>query len=173
MLQQLTNQELKDVADVMFQTRVSAGAKFFSRKQSIYYCLGFSFLCILASSPLSQLSIQLGQFCLMVSILLMALAAYIFFYIRGVKKNVQKMVKSRIGDPIEVVVHNDHIRYNNQNFAYKNLNRAFEYKNLIFLTIGQNFMVVKSSDEILKVIKNHQRMKYVRYKKPFNLFAND
>lgn len=173
MLQQLTNQELKDVADVMFETRISAGSRFFSRKQSILYCLGIALLLFMASMPLSELSIQLGQFCLMACILLIALAAYIYFYIRGVKKNVQSMVKSKIGEPIEVIVKNEYVRYNKQNFSYTKLDGAFEYKGLIFLTFAQNFMVVKSSDEILEIIKKHPRLNYARYKKPFNLFPKD
>lgn len=173
MLQQLTNQELKDVADVMFQTRISAGSKFFSRKQSIFYCLAISFLLFMASMPLSQLSVQIGQFCLMIAILLIALAAYIYFYIRGLKKNVFKMVKSRIGDPIEVEINREYVLYNEQKFPYKKLNRAFEYKGLVFLTFGQNFMVLKPTDDTLKMIKSNQRLKYTQFKKPFNLFPKD
>ena len=173
MKQELTKQELKDVADVMVETRVVANPHFFSKKRSILYCVLVSVLLFFGSMTLAQLNTQLGQFCLMVCIITLAMAVYIYINIRGMKKDISKMVTDKIGKPIEVVINKEYIRYNKQNFAYTSLDRAFEYNGLFYLTFGQNFMIVKSSPEIMKVVEEHPNLKYVRYKRPFNLFSKD
>lgn len=173
MIQELSNQELKDVTEVMLKTRIAQKPTFFSKKQSIIYTILIGIVLFMSSISLAQLNKQLGQFCLMLALISMAVAAYIFFYIRGLKKNIRQMVSKKIGKPIEVKVSKDFIRYNGKSYAYKNLDRAFEYHGLMYLTFDQNFMVVKNSDELMKCIERNSHLNYVRYKKPFNLFSED
>lgn len=173
MIQQLTKQELNDIADVMIKTRVASKSKLLNQKQTIIYCLLLAVILYVASFSLVQFNVQLGQFCMLMFFAMIALAAYIYFYQRGLKKNIQKMVSSKLQDPIEVNIMAEHIRYNGKNYAYKSIDRMVEYKSLFYLTMGTDFMVVKDDGTLMKLIDKNPSFKYVRYKKPFNLFEKD
>ena len=171
MIQQLTTNELKDVTNVMVKTRALTKNKFLFKNSTMLFLVAASFFLVTGSSSIAYKDLKAAQICLALAFFLFALAAYIWFFLRGLRKNVRKMIAKRLGNPIKVDVNTSYIRYNGTNIPWSKIQKAATFHGLMFLVFEQNFIVVKSNENIIEIAKNTKNANYCEYKNPFNLFS--
>ena len=170
MTQNLTKKELDDVVDVMLYTKMNQSKHRLLKKENFKYAILMGFIFYFGFATTLRSSEIIAKIALLIALVCFGLAAYIFFFHRGLKKNVRKMIQSRIGVPFDVTITKTHVRYNGSNIPWSKIEKIIEYKDLFFCVIGQNFLVLKPQEELNKVINVYKNTKYVRYNQPFTLF---
>ena len=170
MKQKLSKDELKDVVDVMVCTRMHQNPRSLLKSQNVKYALILGFGTYIIFGTTASTMPSLSKVMLVISVFSFLFAAYVWSYLRGLKKNVRKMIEKRIGDPISVSIDKTFVRYNGTNIPWRKIERIIEYKSLYFCVFGQNFIVLKAQPELNKVIESVKDTKYMKYKRPFTLF---
>lgn len=170
MTQNLSKKELNDVAEVMLYTKMHQSKHRLLKMENLKYAIAMGFIFYFGFSTTLASSEIVAKFALLLSLFSFGLAAYIFFFNRGLRKNVRKMIERRIGVPIDVTITKSYIRYNGTNISWDKIEKIIEYKDLYYCVFGQNFIVIKANSELNKVIDVQKSSKYVRYNQLFTLF---
>ena len=171
MTQNLSKRELNDVVDVMLYTKMNQSHRRLLRPQNIKYMIVMGMIFYFGFASTLAQSETIAKFALVLCILTFGLAIYVFFYNRGLKKNVRKMIEGRIGVPFDVTITKSYIRYNGTNVPWSKIEKIIEYKDLFYCVFGQNFLVLQPQYALNEVIKSEKSDKYVRYKQIFTLFS--
>ena len=170
MVQNLSKKELNDVVDVMLYTKMNHSSHKLLRKQNIKYMILLGIIFYFGFVSTLKTSENLSKFALLLAVICFSLAVYVWFYASGLKKNVRKMIESRIGVPIEVTISKNYVRYNGTNIPWAKIEKIIEYKNLYFCVFGKNFIVLQPQPELNNIIELEKDGKYMRYNQPFTLF---
>lgn len=170
MTQNLSKRELNDVVDVMLYTKMNQSHRKLLKPQNIKYMIVLGMIFYFGFATTLAQSETIAKVAMVLCIFTFGLAIYVFFYNRGLKKNVRKMIERRIGVPFDVTITKTHVRYNGTNIPWAKIEKIIEYKDLYFCVFGQNFLVLQPQSALNEVIEIEKSHKYVRYKQPFTLF---